>query len=284
MFCSEVNRFHGVQNEYTVVAIMFVLVCRYLVLWKYTSLIPVCMSIFCHSSVCFSICLVAMYFYMSICLLLYPPYVLLCIVMCPKYVLQTLCHYTFTLCFDFVFSVFTLCSLCFCIPTQKQLKLLCCNISYFIAEVSTWSSTASLMKPIRAETVDCLRSFSKLNSMFFCVSLYPPYSICIHLMCFGVFLHPHIIFLCVSILTFCASGCTSIFYVYLCTIFLYTWTISVWYIDMQTAFLSSICFIFLDQVGVRLDYAPEFVPVGVKTLDNWIMNKTCHPAHWERQF
>ena len=34
------------------------------------------------------------------------------------------------------------------------------NISYFIAEVSTWSSTASLMKPIGAETVDCLRSFS----------------------------------------------------------------------------------------------------------------------------
>ena len=46
------------------------------------------------------------------------------------------------------------------LPTQKQLKLLCCNISYFIAEVSTWSSTASLMKPIGAETVDCLRSFS----------------------------------------------------------------------------------------------------------------------------
>ena len=46
------------------------------------------------------------------------------------------------------------------LPTQKQLKLLCCNISFYIAEVSTWLSTASLMKPIEAETVDCLRSFS----------------------------------------------------------------------------------------------------------------------------
>ena len=37
-------------------------------------------------------------------------------------------------------------------------------MSYFVAEVSNWSSTASLMKLIEAETVDCLRSFSKYKS------------------------------------------------------------------------------------------------------------------------
>ena len=44
------------------------------------------------------------------------------------------------------------------LPTQKQLKQLCCNFCYLIAECLNWSTKSSPVKPIWAKTVDCTRS------------------------------------------------------------------------------------------------------------------------------